>query len=57
MDLIQVSGSAEIFQYAVYLVVLVIAFYMVCRWRESRAHSRFHLVAPWLEARSVDRAD
>jgi hypothetical protein len=57
MDLIQVSGSAEIVQYAVYLVVLAIALYIVCRWRESRAHSRFHLVAPWLEARSVDRAD
>jgi hypothetical protein len=56
-DLIQVSGSADIVQYAVYVIALAAVLYIVCRWRESRAHSRFHLVAPWLEARRPGPSD
>jgi hypothetical protein len=50
-DLIQVSGPAEITQYAAYLLAAIAVFYIVCRWRAARARSRFHLVPSWLEAR------
>lgn len=56
-DLIQVSGPAEIAQYAVFLLAVVIAFYVVCRFRAARARSRFHLVPSWLEDRRASRAD
>jgi hypothetical protein len=50
-DLIQVSGQADITQYALYLLAAAIALYAVCRFRAARAHSRFHLVPSWLEDR------
>ena len=53
-DLIQVSGSVEIAQYAAYLVALAALLYIVCRFRARRARSRFHLVPAWLEARRAD---
>jgi hypothetical protein len=56
-DLIQVSASPEITLYVAYLLVLAIAFYLVCRLRAGRARSRFHLVPSWLEARRADRAE
>ena len=57
-DLIQVSGPAEITQYAAYVLAAVAVFYIVCRWRAARARSRFHLVPSWLEARrGADRVD
>jgi hypothetical protein len=56
-DLIQVSGPTEITQYALYLLAVVIAFYVVCRFRAARARSRFHLVPSWLEDRRASRAD
>ena len=54
-DLIQVSTSADITQYAVYLIALAIVFYLVCRFRSARARSRFHLVPSWLEDRKASR--
>ena len=56
-DLIQVSGSPEITLFVAYVLVLAIAFYLVCRMRAGRARSRFHLVPSWLEARRADRAE
>jgi hypothetical protein len=56
-DLIQVSGSGDLAQYVVYLLAAAIALYVVCRFRASRAHSRFHLVPSWLEDRRASRAD
>ncbi len=50
-DLIQVSGPTEIMQYALYLLAVLIAFYVVCRFRAAHARSRFHLVPSWLEER------
>lgn len=50
-DLIQVSGSIDIAQYAAYLVVLAAILYIVCRLRARHARSRFHLVPAWLEKR------
>jgi hypothetical protein len=56
-DLIQVSGAADITQYAVYLLAVGIAFYFVCRFRAGRARSRFHLLPSWLEERRAGRAE
>jgi hypothetical protein len=56
-DLIQVSGQAEITQFAVYLLVVAIAFYVVCRFRAARARSRFHLLPSWLEDRRATLED
>jgi hypothetical protein len=54
-DLIQVSGGADIVQYAGYLVALGVLLYIVCRLRARRARSRFRLVPTWLEARREQR--
>jgi hypothetical protein len=48
-DLIQVSGSADIAQFAAYLVALAVLLYLACLIRARRARSRFHLVPAWLE--------
>ena len=56
-DLIQVSGSADLVQYAVYLAALLVIFYVVCRWRATHARSRFRLVPSWLEARRPGRGE
>jgi hypothetical protein len=48
-DLIQVSGSADIVQFAAYLVALAAVLYIACVIRARRARSRFHLVPAWLE--------
>ena len=50
-DLIQVSGPADIAQYAAYLVALAGVLYIACRLRARRARTRFHLVPTWLERR------
>ncbi|MDQ6876708.1 MAG: hypothetical protein M3082_03215 [Candidatus Dormibacteraeota bacterium] len=54
MDLIRVSGTADIAQYLIYLVALAAALYIVCRFRAAHARTRFHLVPAWLEARRPD---
>lgn len=54
-DLIQVSGTTEITQFVVYLVAVLIALYLVCRFRAARARSRFHLVPSWLDDRKASR--
>lgn len=48
-DLIRVSGSTDIAQYAAYLVVLAVVLYIACLFRARHARSRFHLVPEWLE--------
>ena len=50
-DLIQVSGPADIAQFAAYLVVLAGLLYVACRLRARHARTRFHLVPSWLERR------
>ena len=56
-DLIQVSSQADITQFAVYVLAVGIALYVVCRFRAARARTRFHLVPSWLEDRSASRAE
>ena len=41
--------------FALLLLAVGIAFYVVCRFRAARARSRFHLVPSWLEDRRASR--
>ncbi len=54
-DLIQVSGAADLFAYAFYLVTLAGLFYIACLLRRAQARSRFVPVARWLGRRKADR--